>query len=229
MFKTPKNYKYTEHKKEQETEYRIAPNDMLSFRLFSNNGFKLVDITNNSQNSGNQMRQYDQGINYLVEHDGKVNLPIIDRIDLEGKTLKEAEFILEDKYSEVYIDPFVMLDITNRRVTIFPGNGGNGIVLTLKNNNVTLLEALAQAGGIRESGRANKVKLIRGNLSDPEVYLIDLSTIEGISEADIVLQANDIIYIEPVGVTTRQLLSEISPMLGFITSLITLYIVIDRL
>lgn len=230
MFKTPKEYKYSEFKNEQqEVEYKIAPNDILSFRLFSNNGFRLVDITNSSDGRTQQMRQLNEGITYLVEHDGMVNLPIINRIDLNGLTLREAEFLLEEKYSEIYIDPFVMLNFTNRRVTIFPGSGGNGQVITLQNNNVRLLEALALAGGIRQDGRANRVKLIRGDLANPEVYLIDLSTIEGLNKADIILQANDIIYVEPIGVTTRQLLSEISPILGLLSSLVTLYIVLDRL
>lgn len=230
MFKTPKGYEYADLKvEEQEVEYKIAPNDILSFRLFSNNGFRLVDITNNSDGRTQQMRQLNEGITYLVEHDGMVNLPIINRINLNGLTLREAEFLLEEKYSDIYIDPFVMLNFTNRRVTIFPGNGGNGQVITLQNNNVRLLEALALAGGIREDGRAKRVKLIRGDLANPEVYLIDLSTIEGLNKADIILQANDIIYVEPIGVTTRQLLSEISPILGLLSSLVTLYIVLDRL
>ena len=61
------------------------------------------------------------------------------------------------------------------------------------------------------------------------VFLIDLSTIYGLQQADIILQANDIIYVEPIGVTTRQVLSEISPVLGFVGSLITLYFVIQSL
>ena len=71
MFKTPKDYEYAELKVEnQEVEYKIAPNDILSFRLFSNNGFRLVDITNNSDGRTQQMRQLNEGITYLVEHDG---------------------------------------------------------------------------------------------------------------------------------------------------------------
>jgi polysaccharide export outer membrane protein len=90
------------------------------------------------------------------------------------------------------------------------------------------LEALALAGGIAERGKAKKVKLIRGNLDNPKVYLIDLSTIDGIHHGNIIMQANDIIYVEPIGVTLRQVLSEVSPILGFVTSIITLYVVLER-
>lgn len=225
MFKTPKDFKYTQPADSVGLEYRIAPNDVISFRLFTNNGFKLIDISNENQV---QFQNLNNGLSYLVEFDGYVNLPIIGRVKVSELTLREAEFFLEEKYAEIYIDPFILLGISNRRVTIFPGNGGNGRVITLTNNNVTLLEALAQAGGITETGRANRVKLIRGDLSNPEVYLIDLSTIQGVSQANIILQANDIIYVEPVGVTRRQLISEIAPILSLITSALTLYFVIDR-
>lgn len=225
MFKTEKGYKYDLPSDTNELEYKIAPNDVISFRLFTNNGFKLIDISN--ENNA-QFQNIINGLTYLVEFDGQVNLPIIGRVPVSGLTLREAEFFLEEKYADIYIDPFVLLNISNRRVTIFPGNGGNGRVITLQNNNVTLLEALALAGGIRETGRANRVKLIRGDLNNPEVYLIDLSTIEGLKDADIILQANDIIYVEPVGVTRRQVISEIAPILSLLTSLLTLYFVIDR-
>ena len=226
MFETPKDFQYDQYVKDTVQEYRIAPNDLISFRLFTNNGLKLVDVTNDNIQ---QIQQLNQGINYLVEFDGVVNLPIIGRVDVNGKTIREAEFLLEEKFEKEFRNTFIMLNVINRRVIVFPGNGGDGIVITLENNNVKLLEALALAGGLTERGRASKIKLIRGDLSDPEVYLIDLSTIDGIRQSDIILQANDIIYVEPIGVTTRQVLTEIAPILGFATSLITLYFVIDRL
>ena len=225
MFRTPKDYKYDTQVKDTTKEYRIAANDAISFRLFTNNGLKLVDVT---ENTSQMFQQLNQGITYVVEFDGNVNLPIIGRVDVSGMTVREAEFFLEKKYDEVFIDPFLLLNVTNRRVTIFPGSGGDGVVITLQNNNVKLLEALALAGGLTDQGRASRIKLIRGDLANPEVYLIDLSTIQGIHQADIILQANDIIYVEPLGVTTRQVLNEVGPVLSLLTGILTLYFVIDR-
>lgn len=227
MFRTDKNYEYDELQADTTLEYVIAPNDVISFRLFTNNGFKLIDVT--SSNNGQQFQQLSTGLPYTIEYDGMVNLPIINRVNLKGKTIREAEYFLEDKYAATFIDPFVLLNVSNRRITIFPGDGGSGRVITLENNNIKLLEALALAGGLSESGRAKRIKLIRGDLDNPQIYKIDLSRIENIDQANIILQANDIIYVEPVGVTTRQVLSEIAPILGLVTSLLTLYVVLDRL
>lgn len=229
MFKTPKDYKYTPQEKDSIAEYVIAPNDVISFRIFSNNGIKLVNISE-SNNNAQQFQQLNNGLSYLVEFDGKVNLPILGRVEIQGKTLREAELYLEELYNKDNInDAFILLNVSNRRVTVFTGEGGSGTVITLENNNVKLLEAIALAGGISNNGRAARVKLIRGDLSNPQVFKIDLSTIEGLEQANIILQANDIIYVEPLGITTRQVLAEISPILGFLSTLITLVLVIDRL
>lgn len=230
MLKTPKDFVFDTPPETSDVEYKIAPNDVLSFRLYTNDGFRLIDFTTSTGNTNNQaMMQNNALFTYLVEYDGFCNLPILGRTQLDNMTIREAELLLEEKYAELYIDPFVLLDVTNRRVTIFPGSEGTGKVITLNNNNTTLIEAIAQAGGLATRGKAYKIKLIRGSLKDPKVYLIDLSTIEGAKKADLILQANDIIYVEPIGVTTRQVIAEASPIVSVLSSLITLYLVIRNL
>ena len=113
-----------------------------------------------------------------------------------------------------------MLNVLNRRVIVFPGSGGKANVINLQNNNTTLLEALALSGGIANTGKAKRIKLIRGNPKDPEVYLIDLSTIEGMKQGDMVLQANDIIYVEPVLKISQTLLAEMSPYIMILTNIL---------
>ena len=152
-----------------------------------------------------------------------MKLPIIGRVSLKGMTVREAELFLEEKYSGFYIKPFLLLNVSNRRVIVFPGAPGDAKVVPLLNDNTTLIEALALAGGISQNGKAKKIKLIRGNLSNPEIYLIDLSTIEGMKQANLVLQANDIIYIEPRLNIAKGVISEITPILSIITTALVLF------
>ena len=219
MLRSGNDYPYAEVPSQPQYEYKIANNDVIQFRIFSNNGFKLIDLTNFNTNIGGVGRIT---LNYLVEHDGMVKLPIVGRIELAGKTIREAEFILEKIYSEHYNRPFVMLSVSNRRVIVFPGKGGNATVITLQNNNTTLLEALALAGGI-STGKARKIKLIRGGFKNPDVYLIDLSTIKGMKNGDMVIQANDIIYVEPVLQVTKTILSELTPWVTLLTTFILIW------
>ena len=215
MLRTGPNYDYNIAPDSVQSEYKIACNDRLSFRIFSNDGFQLIDLTNfTSSNKESMTSSFD----YLVEHDGVVKLPIIGRIKLAGMTLRKAERLLEETYAEFYKKPFVMLNATNKRVIVFPGTEGAAQVIALKNNNTTLIEALAISGGI--SGKANKIKLIRGNPINPEVFLIDLSTIKGMEQGGMVLQANDIIYIDPLIKPAETVLNILNPYLSIITTII---------
>ncbi len=67
-----------------------------------------------------------------------------------------------------------------------------------------------------------KIKIIRGDLKNPQILLIDLSTLEGLRKADLIIQSNDIIYVEEkrTNVVTV-ILNEIAPYLGLITTVVT--------
>lgn len=231
MFKTSKNFKFDELNDSIPSTYKISPNDIISLRVFTNDGFKLIDVTSLSTNKAvNQnILNIDNGFKYLVKQNGYAKLPILGETKLAGFTEREAELMLEEKYSKYYNRPFVLLKVLNKRVIVFPGAKGAAKVLTLQNDNTTLVEALAMAGGIVQTGKAYKIKLIRGPLSNPKVYLFDLSTIDGAKHADVVLQANDIIYVDPIQNTARIVVKEISPYISILTSLFTLYWLITRI
>ncbi len=235
MFKTGNDYPYKVDQTIGNVEYRLAANDILGFSVFTNDGFKLIDLTTGigsaaSGNVGGTSTSTGKGsIQFQVDVDGNVKLPIIGKVKIADFTIREAEKLLEEKYTVYYNKPFVMLSVLNRRVLVFPGSGGTGTVVTLENENTTLIEALAMAGGLAETGKSDVIKLIRGDSRNPQVHLIDLSTVEGMTKSNMLLQANDIIYVEPVKRVSQNILREIAPIVGIITSLLLLYeIVISR-
>ncbi len=221
MFKVPKDYEYANDQTIGNVEYRIAPNDIMGFSVYTNDGFKLVDLTTSAtsvsgsiQNSNSPRSQTE----FLVEPDGMIKLPIIGKFKIAGMTVREAEKALEQQYATFYNKPFVMIQVLNRRVLVFPGSGGAGRVVSLTNENTSLVEALALAGGITNTGKAWKIKLIRGDLRNPKVMLIDLSTIEGLKQSNTLLQANDILYVEPVPRYSQEIFLQLAPLVGIITS-----------
>ena len=218
MLKTGKDYKYSQNPDStQALDYKISQNDILEFSMYSNDGFKLVDLT--SLNSANMGYRFESNIQYLVESDGSSKLPVLGRIKLSGYTIREAESLLEEKYSSFYVRPYVIMSVSNKRVIVFPGSAGDAKVIPLLNNNTTLIEALALAGGIADDGKARMVKLIRETPDKKhDVFLIDLSKIEGIKQGTMVLQANDIIYVEPRRKYASRFLQETAPIISIITS-----------
>ena len=227
MMKSPKDYQYDEAPSDSVSEYIISASDILKFRLYTNEGTSLVDLTAISDNQN--QRVMENNITYLVEYDGFVKLPIIGRVELRGKTIKEAEKYLEEQYLKYYIKPFVKLNVINRRITVFPGGGSKGQVINLDNENMTMLEALGSVGGLTKESKAYRIKLVRGNLKNPKVYLFDFSTLEGIKKAGFVLQANDIIYVERRSDALREAVRDIAPIVSLITSTMTFIIVINNL
>lgn len=228
MLKTPANYQFSQlHDSISAVNYKISPNDFINMRLFSNNGFHLVDLMGqgvgggaNTGGTSTATQSVSAGVDYLVESDGTVTLPEIGKIHLAGLTIREATELLEKKYTTYYLKPYILLTVDNRRVIVFPGDPGAAKVIPLVNNNTTVIEALALAGGLSENGKARKIKLIRGDPANPQVYCIDLSTINGIKEGNTILQANDIIYVTPQRRPTLALLDRITPVLTGITTIL---------
>jgi polysaccharide export outer membrane protein len=236
MLKTPGNYQFDQLKDSTSSgNYKISPNDFLNMRLFSNNGFHLIDLVGQSGSGGGNTggtsaatSSTSAGIDYLVESDGSVTLPSIGKTHLSGLTIREATDTLQKLYSKYYLKPYIIISVDNRRVIVFPGDPGTAKVIPLVNNNTTVIEALALAGGITEGGRAKKVKIIRGDPSHPQVYCIDLSTIQGIKEGNTILQANDIIYVTPQRRPTLELLNRVTPILTGITTILLTIVLLSN-
>jgi len=220
MLKTKKDFPFDTLLDTFQVKYKLAPNDILEFSLTTNDGYRLLGMS--SAIGEGQVNQSRQGANltYLVEQDGRVNFPVLGRVKMAGLSLIEAEEKLEELYSKYYNRPFATITISNRRVIIFPGTGGAARILNLENENTTLIEAIAMSGGITHTGKAKQIKLIRGEINNPKIYKIDLSTIEGAKMGNIILQANDIIYVEPLKRISQGVLNEISPVISLITSIL---------
>jgi polysaccharide export outer membrane protein len=145
-------------------------------------------------------------------------------VQLAGLTLDEAERKIEEAYEAEYVDPYAMLQVVNNRVLVFPGEAGQATVITLQNQNTSVIEALAQAGGIRQRGRSKQIKLIRQKGEDNLVYEMDLSTVEGLQAARTIVQANDIIYVESNPQVVREVLTDVSPVAQLFTTFTSLYL-----
>lgn len=221
MLKTPRDFVFDTPPEIPQEEYVISPNDILKFKLYSNDGFIIIDLASGTKGNNTS---FGQTIVYQVDYEGITSLPIIGDIKISGYTIKEAIDVLEKKYDAFYVDPFIQLEVTNKRVVVFPGTGSDAQVVTLQNNNTKLIEVLGFVGGISKKGKAARIKILRETKEKREVYLIDLSTIDGIKHADMIVQANDIIYVEPVPDIASEILSDITPVVSLLSSALVIWV-----
>ena len=226
MFQTPDNYEYAaDSTRAKITSYQIVENDRLDLHIFSNDGFKLVDITTTGATSQGSLVPT---VTYLVEPDGQVKFPIIGRLYMKGLTISEAEDLLQQKYARYYNDPFVLLKVTNRHVLVFQGDGGSGTLVNLQNDNTTLLEALALSGGIPDNGRAYRIKILRGDLKNPQVHLVDVSTLDGLKNSELRVLSNDIIYVEAAANYKQRIFQQLTPVVGIITAVLLVLNIVQK-
>lgn len=226
MLKTPRDFVFDIPPETPQEEYIISPNDILKFKLYSNDGFVIIDLASGEKSNNSS---FGQTIEYTVNYKGITTLPMINDIKISGYTITEAIEMLKEKYSEFYIDPFIQLEVINKRVVVFPGTGNDAKVITLTNNSTKLIEVLGYAGGISKKGKASRIKILRETKEKREIYLIDLSTIAGIKNADMVIQGNDIIYVEPVPGLAREVLAEVTPVVSLVSSTILILVSLRRL
>ena len=247
--------------------YVIQPNDYLDVRVFTNKGERILDPngelqfgqsspvapsssqrgnTNTlsrgsgaGQRAGGGGNTAGSGITFLVQADGTVTLPLIDRVRVSGFSLLQADSALRQRFGIYYKDAFVTTRVVNNRVTVLGAPGGQ--VIGLDNDNMNLLEVLALAGGIdgggggsgggggggggglyRFGGRADNIRIIRGSLKNPQVQDIDLTTIEGMRRGNLQVEPNDIIYIDPVRRPFLEFLTDGAPAIALIGTAVQL-------
>ncbi len=237
-----KDYQYFELSKKKIEEYVIQPGDELTLQVYSRDGFKLVDVLGSgtsSQSSGNSASASGSanssaggggtGVQYLVDKEGFVKFPVLGMMYVRGYTQNELQTLLAERFASLFVNPFVILQVTNRRVFLFKGDAG--AVVSLNNAPTSLIEVLAKSGGLDRPLKAYKIKIIRGDLSNPEVRIIDLSTLEGLRTADLIVQSNDIIYVSQrknVAIDfTKEILPIITPILS-LTGLITSFAILVK-
>ncbi|MES2628312.1 MAG: polysaccharide biosynthesis/export family protein [Bacteroidota bacterium] len=223
MLKDGKTTTFSEPPVSEYKEYRISPFDQITFRFYKNSGFEILGGSSVDAGVGNTAFQQQQQLalinTYNVEADGKVKLPYVGKVDVSGMTLREAEAYLESRYDSIYVRPFIILNVVNKRVIVSRGNGASQVV-PLVNTNVSVFEALSLAGGIDERGKSKKIKLIRRVAGGHEIYKLDLSTVEGLAMADMPVQANDIIYVDPRRQYAGEFLREAAPYVSILTSIV---------
>ncbi len=199
LFKTKKKIKsdqpvfvVAENKDSALYRHRIKPGDRLQVRFLNN-----YDIGQGALQSATSAANIEAGIDkgYLVNYDSSVYLPLIGRTYLTGLTRLEATQRLESLYSQFIINPIIDVNIISLSITVLGEVVTPGKILVDKEN-TTVVDIIALAGGLRDGGKKNNVKIIRNN----EIIVVNLKKIDVLKSPDIILHDNDIVYVEPYGV-----------------------------
>jgi polysaccharide export outer membrane protein len=208
--------------RQAEGNYMIRKNDLLKISVFTNKGERIIDPDFELQRSNNQQgMQSRPDYEYLVNTEGLVHLPLVGDVKVEGLTLRQAEEMLQKAYSAYYTQPYVRMQCTSNRVVVL--GLPQSKVVPLPYENMTLAEVIAMAGGLDRDSRADNVRIIR----DDQLYVANLSTAQGYTNNNMLVQPGDIIYIEPIRRPASEALRDYFPIVSILSSLITLIVVLN--
>lgn len=140
----------------------------------------------------------DVNAGYRVDAEGNIVFPILGKINVAGKSLKEVSGVIETMIEEGnYIkNPEVSIEFLNFKYTILGAVNGKG-TFTVDGDKVTIIEAIAKAGGLSKNARLDRISVIRMVDGKQEIYYNDIRTAEIFNSPTYYLQQNDIVYVEP--------------------------------
>ena len=169
-------------KKLENIEYKIVTQDRLSIVIY-----QYPEITPTKMN--------EKGI--LVDSQGYISLPLIHRIKIAGYTQSDAARMLEEKYKKYLTDPSLNIEVMNKRAYIL-GEVKKAGVIRLENETMSVIQAVATAGGLTDSAQRDQVFVIThdGN-NTMRMRRIDLTSFTVLQASNLLIKPNDIIYVQP--------------------------------
>lgn len=161
-------------------DYVLQPSDLLNVQIFQEENLKR-DVR--------------------VSKEYSITLPLIGKVDLKGKSLRQAEDLIRELYDRDYlVNPqvnVVVVEYAKRSVNVIGAVNQPGAVLFPQEEGLTLLDAVSRAGGFSRLANRSQVKLTRTNADGKsETYIINADDlIKGSSSNSWPLLPNDIVFV----------------------------------
>jgi polysaccharide export outer membrane protein len=111
----------------------------------------------------------------MVRPDGKIALPLIGEIEAKGKTAPQLQDEVSKRlmaYLSAPVVTVIVKEVNYPKISVL-GQVRKPDVYKIRQN-MTVLDAIALAGGFTDYANRKKVKIFRNNSSTPQEYKLDL-------------------------------------------------------
>ncbi len=130
-----------------------------------------------------------------VPPDGRIAVPLLGSIPVAGRTAAQVAQMLTTKWNAYVVDPSVSVTLTQKRKESVHVYGFVTHVQTVEYKpDLSLMQALAQAGGAADNGDLGRVTVTHGDGRKQTVDLSDPQAAGG-TDQDLLLAPDDVIYI----------------------------------
>jgi polysaccharide biosynthesis/export protein len=143
-------------------------------------------------------RQEDLKRSVKIDTSGKVMFPLIGDIQVAGKSIFTLRDELKERYSVYLVNPQItvtVIAISSKKFMVL-GEVNTPGVFTI-DTDLTIIEAIAKAGGMTQDAKENKVIVIRRGKEKPELLSFSFKDIweKGDVTRDVTMRPGDIVYV----------------------------------
>lgn len=190
-------------------DYELRIGDRLYVYVYSLNE-EVMRMYNAGGTNASQMRQqmgqggmygsYDL-YTYLVDEEGNIDFPTLGKVPVQGKTTREVKYALEEGLGTLlqqipgYNMVSVEVNIVNRSFSVVGAQSGRYMINKEK---MTIFEALAMAGDLKEFNSRKEIKLVREKNGVTTIKTFDARSEDIINSEYYYIEPNDIIYIRQI-------------------------------
>ena len=219
----------------EQPPYRLQISDVLSIRIKALDQ-ELVEMFNPT---GTASTTLDEGYYYdgfAIDRHGNIRMPTLGEINVLGRTTEEVRGIVEKRLMDDYLTPeaklFVTVKLAGIRYTMAGEIGSPGIKTELTEK-LSLMDAIASAGSVSETGDLTDIVIIRQYPGGQRVHHLDLTQLETMQSPYYYIKPNDLILVNPlpqksIGIGTTGL-SSFTTILTVFTALLTTVLFFTRI
>ena len=181
--------------------YRLQISDVLSVRVKALDQ-KLVEMFNPAVWGGSTT--LDEGYYYdgfAIDPHGNIRMPTLGEINVLGRTTEEVREIIEERLLAEYFTEeaniFVTVKLAGIRYTLAGEVGSSGVKTELVEK-LSVMDAIANAGGVPITGDLKDILLIRQYPGGQRVHHLDLTSIDVMQSPYYYIKPNDLILVNPL-------------------------------
>ena len=174
---------------------------------------------------------------YTVNENGEIEFPVFGKMKVQGLTHFELEALLQEKLKSRMSNPVVRVNITENRVRVLGEVEEPGLYDIENRSRYSILDALAEAGGITVQGDKKHVKLIREENGQLESVVLNLTTSDIFMSPYYYMKPNDVIVVDPnskrrkdaeYGSADNYRLSVISTIIGSVSAVVSIIVIVTQ-
>ncbi len=143
-------------------------------------------------------RHEDLNMRVKVAPDGTISYPLLGHMQIGGMTYPQLKAVMEEKIAVYYVEPQVSINVhTVASMKVFVlGYVRTPQILQIESG-MTVVEALTRAGWVSDDSRTDNILLIRGGLTSPKLFSINLDEMlnAGDTRQNVALQKDDVLYV----------------------------------